>query len=86
MVSMGNGDHIRCNVSRADLGSDLRAVYHMTPERILLKLTKRSTPATAAYDTWLAQGYSLADLTSDLMKLAMDKEQETPLGRMGLQP
>lgn len=45
----------------------------MTPEHILLKLTKRSTPATAAYDTWLAQGYSLADLTSDLMKLAMDQ-------------
>jgi hypothetical protein len=49
----------------------------MTPESILLKLTKRSTPATEAYDVWLAQGYSLADLTSDLMKLAMQSESQT---------
>ena len=49
----------------------------MTPERILLKLTKRSTPATAAYDTWLAQGYSLADLTADLIKMAITEHTDS---------
>ena len=47
----------------------------MTPESILLKLTKRSTPATAAFDVWLATNYSLADLTHDLMKLAMQDDR-----------
>ena len=57
----------------------------MTPESILLKLTKRSTPATAAFDVWLAQRYSLADLTSDLMAMAMQnqaEEEKAALDRM----
>ena len=49
----------------------------MTPEAILLKLTKRSTPATAAFDVWLAQRYSLADLTNDLIKMAMENTMST---------
>ena len=47
----------------------------MTPEAILLKLTKRSTPATAAFDVWLATNYSLADLTADLIKLAVTEDE-----------
>ena len=49
----------------------------MTPEGILLKLTKRSTPATAAFDVWLATNYSLADLTNDLIKMAMENDMST---------
>ena len=49
----------------------------MTPEGILLKLTKRSAPATEAYDVWLAKGYSLADLTKDLIRMAVENDRST---------
>ena len=45
----------------------------MTPERILQKLARRSSPGTE----YIAANYTVADLTDDLIKLAMTKHTDT---------
>lgn len=57
----------------------------MTAEDILRKLNKRSVHASKAYDTWLAQGYSLADLHSDLTAMIMQSHGQ-PTGQTEPQP
>ena len=50
----------------------------MTPERILQKLARRSSPGTE----YIAANYTVADLTNDLLKLAMTKPNfDDPTGR-----